>query len=163
MLFISSCPKLTPCVSAVAGPSAQAGQPTAGQVIQEQAQGKAASLSRRETAVFSTAEILSSVEVGQMGQKYSSETVNVAEIAAAGGLTEEKRKEITKNLLEKHTLECAQLENELRSNEIKMITDVISEYEQKKEKALAGLQVRQCVRSVLSVCPWPVVGLCVDL
>ena len=94
--------------------------------------------------VFSATEILSKVEVGQMGQKYSSEAVNIAEIAASGGLTEEKRKEITKNLMEKHTLECAQLENELRSNEIKIISEVITAYEEKKGKALSELQVTSC-------------------
>ena len=112
-------------------------------VIQEHSQNASATLQATSLShqAFSTTEILSSVEVGQLGQKFSSEMVSIAEIAAAGTLTEEKRKEITKNLIEKHTLECAQLENELRSNEIKMITDVISEYEQKKEKALADLQV----------------------
>ena len=54
---------------------------------------------------ISATEILSKVEVGQMGEKFSSEAVNIAEIAASGRLTEEKRKEITKNLMEKHTLE----------------------------------------------------------
>ena len=90
---------------------------------------------------ISAAEILSKVEVGQMGEKFSSEAVNIAEIAASGGLTEEKRKEITKNLMEKHTLECAQLENELRSNEIKVISEVIQAYEERKTKAVTDLQV----------------------
>ena len=99
-------------------------------------------LQGQTSTVFSTAEILSKVEVGQMGQKYSSEAVNIAEIAASGGLTEAKRKEITKNLMEKHTLECAQLENELRSNEIKIISEVITAYEEKKGKAVAELQVK---------------------
>ena len=101
-------------------------------------------LQRHTSTVFSAAEILSKVEVGQMGQKYSSEAVNIAEIAASGGLTEEKRQEITKNLMEKHTLECAQLENELRSNEIKIISEVITAYEEKKGKAVADLRVRIC-------------------
>ena len=91
---------------------------------------------------ISATEILSKLEVGQMGEKFSSEAVNIAEIAASGGLTEEKRKEITKNLMEKHTLECAQLENELRSNEIKVISEVIQAYEERKTKAIANLQVR---------------------
>ena len=91
---------------------------------------------------ISATEILSKVEVGQMGEKFSSEAVNIAEIAASGGLTEEKRKEITKNLIEKHTLECAQLENELRSNEIKVISEVIQAYEERKGKAVADLQVK---------------------
>ena len=101
-------------------------------------------LQRHTSSVFSAAEILSKVEVGQMGEKYSFEAVNIAEIAASGGLTEEKRQEITKNLLEKHTLECAQLENELRSNEIKIISEVITAYEEKKGKAVAELQVKMC-------------------
>ena len=91
---------------------------------------------------ISATEILSKVEVGQMGEKFSSEAVNIAEIAASGGLTEEKRKEITKNLMEKHTLECAQLENELRTNEIKVISEVIQAYEERKSKAVADLQVK---------------------
>lgn len=102
---------------------------------------QAPGLQRHTSTVFSATEILSKVEVGQMGQKYSSEAVNIAEITASGGLTEEKRKEITKNLIEKHTLECAQLENELRSNEIKIISEVITAYEEKKGKAVAELQV----------------------
>lgn len=94
---------------------------------------------------ISATEILSKVEVGQMGEKFSSEAVNIAEIAASGGLTEEKRKEITKNLMEKHTLECAQLENELRTNEIKVISEVIQAYEERKSKAVADLQVKLVV------------------
>lgn len=99
-------------------------------------------LQRQSSAVISTGEILSTVEVDQMGQKYSSEAMNIAEIAASGGLTEAKRKEISKNLMEKHTLECAQLENELRSNEIKIISEVITSYEEKKGKAVTELQVK---------------------
>ena len=89
---------------------------------------------------FSVADIINSVDVTQMGEKYSSESVTVADITASGTLTEEKRKEIQKNLMEKHTMECAQLEDELRSNEIKTITDAITEFEQKKEKALTSLK-----------------------
>ena len=100
---------------------------------------------------ISTTEILSKVEVGQMGEKFSSEAVNIAEIAASGGLTEEKRKEITKNLMEKHTLECAQLENELRTNEIKVISEVIQAYEERKSKAVADLQVKFVVNGALRV------------
>ena len=114
-------------------------------VASEQTQKAAAMTSTpglQSSAVFSTAEILSTVEVDQMGQIYSSEAVNIAEIAASGGLTEAKRKEISKNLMEKHTLECAQLENELRSNEIKIISEVISSYEEKKGKAVTELQVK---------------------
>lgn len=101
---------------------------------------------------FSVADIINSVEVTQMGEKYSSESVTVADITSSGTLTEEKRKEIQKNLMEKHTMECAQLENELRSNEIKAITDVITEYEQKKEKALTNLkeELRQKLKSASS-------------
>lgn len=125
-------------------------------------------LQRHTSTVFSAAEILSKVEVGQMGQKYSSEAVNIAEIAASGGLTEEKRQEITKNLMEKHTLECAQLENELRSNEIKIISEVITAYEEKKGKAVAELQVKICgyISRViifllhLSVCTRAVISQC---
>jgi len=107
-------------------------------------------LQRHASAAFSAAEILSKVEVGQMGQKYSSEAVSIAEIAASGGLTEEKRQEITKSLMEKHTLECAQLENELRSNEIKIISEVITAYEEKKGKAVAELRVkiRRYIRNI---------------
>lgn len=100
---------------------------------------------------ISATEILSKVEVGQMGEKFSSEAVNIAEIAASGGLTEEKRKEITKNLMEKHTLECAQLENELRTNEIKVISEVIQAYEERKSKAVADLQVKFVVNGALRV------------
>ena len=100
---------------------------------------------------ISATEILSKVEVGQMGEKFSSEAVNIAEIAALGGLTEEKRKEITKNLMEKHTLECAQLENELRTNEIKVISEVIQAYEERKSKAVADLQVKFVVNGALRV------------
>lgn len=89
---------------------------------------------------FSVNDIINNVDVTQMGEKYSSESVTVSEINSQGVLTEEKRKEIKKNLMEKHTMECAQLENELRTNEIKAITDVINEYEQKKEKALTDLR-----------------------
>lgn len=92
-------------------------------------------------ASMTTTEILSKVEVGQMGEKFISEAVNIAEIVASGGLTEEKRKVIAKDLMEKHTLECAQLENELRSNEIKVISEVIQAYEERKTKAVADLQV----------------------
>ena len=72
----------------------------------------------RGVATLSTTEILSHLDVSQMGEKFSIETVNIAEVS--GGLSEERRKEIKKNLFEKHTLECAQLESELRTNEIKV-------------------------------------------
>ena len=107
---------------------------------------------RRSTmeASISTTEILSKVEVGQMGEKFSSETVNIAEMVASGGLTEEKRKVIARDLMEKHTLECAQLENELRSNEIKVISEVIQAYEERKTKAVADLQVKATDGAIFS-------------
>lgn len=74
-------------------------------------------LHKKGTAL-STTEILSHLDVAQMGEKFSMEIVNIADVS--GGLTEERRKDIKKNLFEKHTLECVQLENELRSNEIKV-------------------------------------------
>ena len=85
-----------------------------------------------------------------MGEKFSSETVNIAEMVASGGLTEEKRKVIARDLMEKHTLECAQLENELRSNEIKVISEVIQAYEERKTKAVADLQVKATDRAIFS-------------
>ena len=46
--------------------------------------------------------------------------MSVSEIAATGEWNEEKRREIGKNLREKHTLECVEHENELRAEEIKV-------------------------------------------
>lgn len=94
--------------------------------------------------VFFVVEIFFKVEVGQMGQKYSFEVVNIVEIVVLGGLIEEKRQEIIKNLMEKYILECVQLENEFCLNEIKIIFEVIMVYEEKKGKVVVDLWVRIC-------------------
>lgn len=58
--------------------------------------------------------------MNQLGETFSGGDVSVSGIAAAGEWNEEKRKEISKNLREKHTLECVEQENELRAEEIKV-------------------------------------------
>lgn len=65
-------------------------------------------------------QIFNSLQVNQLGETFSGGDVSVSEIAAAGEWNEEKRKEISKNLREKHTLECVEQENELRAEEIKV-------------------------------------------
>ena len=65
-------------------------------------------------------QILNNLQVNQLGETFSGGDVSVSEIAATGEWNEEKRKEIGKNLREKHTLECIQHENELRAEEIKV-------------------------------------------
>ena len=65
-------------------------------------------------------QILNSLQVNQLGETFSGGDVSVSEIAAAGEWNEEKRKEISKNLQEKHTLECVEHENELRAQEIQV-------------------------------------------
>ena len=69
---------------------------------------------------ISADQIFNNLQVNQLGATFSGGDVSVSEIAATGEWNEEKRKEIGKNLREKHTLECVEHENELRAEEIKV-------------------------------------------
>ena len=73
-----------------------------------------------------TDQIFNNLQVNQLGETFSTVDVSVSEIAAAGEWNEEKRKEIGKNLREKHTLECVEHENELRAEEIKVNEYIMS-------------------------------------
>jgi hypothetical protein len=71
---------------------------------------------------MSADQIFNNLQVNQLGETFSGGDVSVSEIAATGEWNEEKRREIGKNLREKHTLECVEHENELRAEEIKVNT-----------------------------------------
>ena len=79
-------------------------------------------------------EILARVEVAKLGEATSTHQVDIRDVIAAGELTEEKRKEIMKAIVEKHMMESVKLESELRGNEIKEINGVIDEFEQKRNE-----------------------------
>ena len=55
-------------------------------------------------------------------------------------MTEEKRKEIAKALVEKHMLESVALENKLRGQEIQTINDVLTEIDNDKQEAVKKVQ-----------------------
>lgn len=73
-------------------------------------------------ASMSADQILNDIQVNQLGETFGGGGVtSVSELAASGEWSEEKRKQIGKDLHEKHTLECVEQENELRAEEIKVI------------------------------------------
>ena len=85
-------------------------------------------------------EILARVEVAKLGEASDGAAVDIKEIINAGELTEEKRKEIAKALVEKHMVESVDLENQLRENEIKDINFILQDIDVKKKEAILELQ-----------------------
>ena len=69
--------------------------------------------------------ILNRIEVSKLGEATSSKQVDIRDVLASGELTEEKRKEIMKTVVEKHMMESTKLESDLRHAEIKEINEVI--------------------------------------
>ena len=89
---------------------------------------------------FNADEILSRVEVSKLGKATASHQVDIRDVIASGELTEEKRKEIMKAIVEKHMMESAKLESGLRQAEIKEINEVLEDIQNKKEKVAARLK-----------------------
>lgn len=85
---------------------------------------------------ISADQIFNNLQVNQLGETFSGGDVSVSDIAAAGQWNEEKRREIGKNLREKHTLECVQHESELRAEEIKVCKFLLIEREQYHSRLL---------------------------
>lgn len=92
-------------------------------------------------ASLSAEEILARVEVAKLGESTSGgSAIDIQDVINAGELTEEKRKEIAKALVEKHMLESVALENKLRGQEIQSINEVLTEIDNDKQKAVKKVQ-----------------------
>ena len=92
-------------------------------------------------ASLSAEEILARVEVAKLGESTSGgSAIDIQDVINAGELTEEKRKEIAKALVEKHMLESVALENKLRGQEIQTINDVLTEIDNDKQEAVKKVQ-----------------------
>ena len=92
-------------------------------------------------ASLSAEEILARVEIAKLGEATSGgSAIDIQDVINAGELTEEKRKEIAKALIEKHMLESVSLENKLRGQEIESINEVLSEVENDKQEAIKKVQ-----------------------
>lgn len=101
---------------------------------------------------MSADQMFADLTVSQLGETFSGGEVSVSEIAATGEWTEEKQKQIGKNLREKHALEYVQVENELRANEIRAIKEVLEKYENRKGDSVRelGKELREKLRSATS-------------
>lgn len=102
-------------------------------------------------ASLSAEEILARVEVAKLGEASSGgSAIDIRDVINAGELTEGKRKEISKALVEKHMLESVSLENKLRDDEIQNINQVLSEVEKDKQEAIQKVQasLREALENV---------------
>ena len=95
---------------------------------------------RSARASLSAEEILARVEVAKLGEATSGGSVDIQDVIDAGELTEEKRKEIGKALVEKHMLESVDLENKLRESEIQNIDSILEDVEKQKKAAIQQVQ-----------------------
>ena len=89
---------------------------------------------------YTADEILSSIEISKRGEASASQQIDIRNVIASGELTEEKRQEIMKAIVEKHMMESAKLESDLRQSEIKQISEVLEDIEKKKEKVAAQIK-----------------------
>ena len=96
---------------------------------------------------YTADDILSSIEVSKRGQAAASQQIDIRNVIASGELTEEKRVEIMKSIVEKHMMESAKLESDLRQAEIKQIGQILEDIEKKKETAAA--QIREELKQKL--------------
>lgn len=65
-------------------------------------------------------QIINSLEVDQLGETFSSGIVSVSQLAAVGEWSENTRHELSQNIRERHMLECVEIENALREDEIQV-------------------------------------------
>lgn len=91
-------------------------------------------------------EILARVEVAKLGEATSGDAVDIKDLINTGELTDGKRKEIVKALVEKHMIESLDLENNLRENELKEINFILQDMDVKKKEAIMELQQELKVR-----------------
>lgn len=91
-------------------------------------------------ASLSAEEILARVEVAKLGEASSGGAIDIKDVINAGELTDEKRKEIAKALVEKHMIESVDLENQLRENEINEINFILQDMDVKKKQAILEIQ-----------------------
>ncbi len=85
-------------------------------------------------------EIISRMEVSMMGEATTSQKIDIRNLIAAGELTEEKRKEILKAIVEKHMMESTKLESELRQTEVKEINELLEDIEKKKDEMASEIK-----------------------
>lgn len=95
---------------------------------------------RSARASLSAEEILARVEVAKLGEVASGGSIDIQDVIDAGELTEEKRKEIGKALVEKHMLESVELENKLRDGEIQNINAILEDVDKQKKAAIQEVQ-----------------------
>lgn len=91
-------------------------------------------------ASLTAEEILARVEVAKLGEQTSGGAVDIRDVINAGELNEEKMKEISKALVEKHMIESVDLENHLRENETKDINFILNDIENQKKAAILDIQ-----------------------
>ena len=120
--------------------------------VASETQGRASTPAIYESEVFTTPaplvskaslsadEILARVEVAKLGEASSGEAIDIADVINAGELTDEKRQEIAKALVERHMIDSVDLENRLREAEIKEINFILQDIEDKKKEAILELQ-----------------------
>ena len=96
---------------------------------------------------YTADDILSKIEISKRGEAAASQHIDIRNVIASGELTEEKRAEIMKSIVEKHMMESAKLEGDLRQAEIKQIGEILEDIEKKKEKVAA--QIREELRQKL--------------
>lgn len=89
---------------------------------------------------YTADEILSRVEISKLGEAAASHQIDIRNVIASGEMNEEKRKEIMKAIVEKHMMESAKLESDLRQSEIKAISDILEDVEKKKEKIASDIK-----------------------
>ena len=86
------------------------------------------------------------MEVAKLGEATSGDAVDIKDLINTGELTDGKRKEIVKALVEKHMIESLDLENNLRENELKEINFILQDMDLKKKEAIMELQQELKVR-----------------
>lgn len=89
---------------------------------------------------YNADEILSKIEVSKLGEASASHKIDIRNVIASGELTEDKRKEIMKAIVEKHMIESAKLESSLRQSEVREISEVLEDIEKRKEKVAADIK-----------------------
>ena len=89
---------------------------------------------------YTADDILSKIEISKRGEAAASQSIDIRNVIASGELTEEKRVEIMKSIVEKHMMESAKLEGDLRQAEIKEIGLILEDIEKKKEKIAVELK-----------------------
>ena len=90
--------------------------------------------------IISAEEILSRVKLAKLGMLSDTETVSIKNIIGFKDITDEMKKEVAKALIEKHSTESAELEDQLHANETKEILSVLNDVQKKEKEAIQEIQ-----------------------